>query len=95
MTGAQNSLQVGAITIRETRALKALAKGEATPEQQKLALEAIIFKFSGFGDVPFVPGAPDESAFMSGRQFVGNRINRHLRQTVAALHPNEEEDGSE
>ena len=86
------SLQVAAITIRETRAIKALAKGEASPEQQKLALEVIMFKFSGFGDVPFVPGAPDESAFMSGRSFVGNRINRHLRQTVAALHPNEEDD---
>ena len=73
----------------ETRALKALEAGEATAFQQKLALAVIIKKFSRSYDVGFVPGAPDETAFLAGRMYVGQLINKHLKLPMDQLHESE------
>lgn len=81
----------GPITAEETRALKALEKGEATSHQQQLALATIIKKFAATHDEPFIAGQADATGFMAGRGFVGRRILLHLKQSFAVLHPNEKE----
>jgi len=83
------ALAVAPVTLEETLALKALANGDATPFQQKLALALIMKKFSRVYDIPFLEGSSDGSAFLMGRGFVGNRIDLHLKQSVSVLHPEE------
>tara|TARA_Y100001947_G_scaffold159256_1_gene175658 strand:+ start:1131 stop:1403 length:273 start_codon:yes stop_codon:yes gene_type:complete len=83
------ALELDALTLAETRALQALEKGKATDEQQALCLSVIIKKICRTHDQSFIPGKADETAFLEGRRFVGNRILRHLRRPVAELHPEE------
>jgi len=86
-------LRVDGVTIRETRALKALEAGEATPDQQRLALQAIIKGFARTHDQSFVPDEPaSHTAFLEGRRFVGNQVLRHLKRPVSELHPDEVKD---
>ena len=58
----------------ERAALKALNKGEADEYQQRLSLEVIIKKFSHAHDLMYIPDSFDQSAFMAGRAFVGQKI---------------------
>lgn len=66
-------------------ALQALARGEATPDQQKRALDWIIQQGAATYQPTFVPGAPDASAFMEGRRFVGLQIVKLLTLNLEAL----------
>lgn len=74
------------LTVSEHRAIKALVGGSANEEQQKLAVTVIVKKLARYGDVPFIPGEPDSSAFLSGRGFVGARIrllaNAKINETI-------------
>jgi len=60
----------------EIDAIRAVAAGRATEYQQRLAIASIVQKIARYGDLGFVPGSPDETAFFNGRQFVGTRIMR-------------------
>ena len=60
----------------EFAAIRAVAAGTADEYNQRLAIAAIIHKVCRHGDLAFVPGAPDETAFFNGRQFVGTRLLR-------------------
>jgi hypothetical protein len=62
-------------------ALKALWAGEATPHQQRMALEWIIYIASGYGDEPFrsdTDGGERETSYALGRQYVGRQIIKLL-----------------
>lgn len=65
-------------TLDEARALKAVAVGEATPEQQKKALGWIIHRACGASLDTFSPGEPDVSAYRQGRRAVGVLITQVL-----------------
>lgn len=67
-------------SLDEARALKALAVGEATPEQQKKALAWIIHRAAGASLDTFEPGKPDVSAYRQGRRAVGVLIAQVLMQ---------------
>lgn len=59
------------------RSVKALAAGNASDEQQKRALDFIIYILCGTYDLPFRPGGLDgdrESSFASGKMFVGQQL---------------------
>ncbi len=58
--------------------IRALFEGAATGDQQKMALEWIIFRACGTGEDPFVPGDDGRRStdFNLGRQFVGRQIAR-------------------
>ncbi len=75
-------LETQKLTKQEHIALKTLAKGEATPHQQVLALEVITKKFSRAFDLSYIPGSATASAFLAGRSFVGQRITKHINQPV-------------
>jgi hypothetical protein len=74
-------------------ALKALGKGEATDYQQRLALKIIVNDFSRTHDLCYIPGTFDETSFLNGRAFVGQKILKYLNIPVGKLKDEEEVDG--
>jgi hypothetical protein len=76
----------------EHQAIKALYRGDATEYQQRLALKVIINVFSRTHDMPFIPGAADQTAFMNGRAFVGQKLLKYLNIPIGKLQE-EEDDG--
>ncbi len=77
----------------QARAIKALSEGTATGVQQRLALSCILKDISRCYDVTFVPGKPDESAYLQGRAFVGLEIVRMIKLPLyeLALQPSNRE----
>lgn len=59
---------------KHVAALQALLKGEATPWQQKLALEWIINDVSRAHALPYFPDNARDSDFAMGKSFVGQQI---------------------
>jgi len=75
-------LHVPEVTRREQIAIKAMAKGEADPDQQLLAMEVIVKKLAMTHDLPYVPGDSHGSSLMAGRQFVGYKILKFVTLPV-------------
>lgn len=59
----------------EVMALKALASGNASEEQQKRALQAI-FRISHIPEDGFDPSGERETAFKAGKRFVGLALHQ-------------------
>ncbi len=55
-------------------AIKALYRGEATPEQQKLALQAIRQGICKFDELQYDPHSERNTAFALGMKFVAHQI---------------------
>ena len=79
------SLDTQEPTDQEVHALRALAAGEADAGQQRKALQLIVRKFARGYDVAFVPGAPDQSAFLAGRGFVAQLVFKYLKLDLSKL----------
>ena len=62
------------LTDPEIHAIKATWMGQASADQQRLALNVVMVKFARLKNIPYSPGEPDESAFMAGRFFVGQAL---------------------
>ncbi len=73
------------LDVEEHAALKALSRGEATPGQQQMALYVVVNKFSRANETLYIPGSFDETAFLEGRGFVGQRILMYLKKPVGRL----------
>lgn len=75
----------------EVEAVRALSKGEATPEQQKRALDWVIHTAAATYDMPYrtdADGGERETSFALGRVFVGQQIVKLINmppKLVAAL----------
>jgi len=80
-------------TDKEIYAIKALAKGEATEYEQKLALSLIVNVFSRTHDLCYIPDSRDQSTFVSGRAFVGQKILKLINIPIGKLI--KEEDSNE
>ena len=80
------------VSAQQVRALRSLEEGTAGPYEQKLALKTILDNFCGTYQQSFVPGAPDQSTFMQGRAFPGQRILHYLKLDPTKLKEIEEED---
>ena len=64
-------LQLPETSLGEARAIKALAKGEATEMQQVLAYNYIWRKLGMVGGLSFIPESDGVTSFNEGRRFVG------------------------
>ena len=64
------------------QALRAVYRGEASPGQQRLALEVIVKHFAQPQDLLFIPGKPDETAFLNGRAFVATKIRHYVNAPI-------------
>lgn len=60
--------------IPDAAAIQALARGEATPDQQRRALEWIVNQACGTYEMQYRPGSARDTDFSLGRQFVGQQI---------------------
>lgn len=72
----------------DASALQALQAGQATPEQQKRALDWIIRQAAGTYDLAYRPGAEDgnrDTTFALGRQFVGQQIVKLLNLALGMI----------
>lgn len=70
--------------VADAAAMQALARGDATPDQQQRALNWIIYGAAGTYDADYRPDSRDH-AFVSGRRFVGLEIIKLLKVSVKAF----------
>lgn len=73
----------------ELLALKAMAAGVASANQQLIALKTIVQKFAGTYDMSYRPG-PDGSRatdFAEGKRFVGSRILEAIDRAMPTSQP--------
>lgn len=74
--------------VADANAVQALARGEATGDQQKRALSWIINRCCLVGKLPFATdaeGGERGTNVLLGRQFVGNQIMRLANTNLEAL----------
>lgn len=76
-----------AYTPADVHALKALRAGEATPDQQRRAVDWLIHKAAATYDQSFRPGSDGDRAtvFAEGRRFVGLQMVKLINLSAAAL----------
>lgn len=66
-------------------ALQALHKGEASPEQQKKALDLIITELSAYYGLSYNPNSPRDTDFAEGKRFVGAQIVKLVKLSPAVI----------
>lgn len=74
-------------------ALRAMARGEASERQQKMALDTILNVYCRTHDLSFRPddaGGERATAFAEGKRFVGLMILRALKQPAERVLPSNE-----
>lgn len=79
--------------LHHAKALQKLAAGEANAEEQKRALDWIIYAAAQTYDNPFRPGGSDgdrNTAFACGRKFVGEQIVKLIKVDLLALQQQKE-----
>ena len=84
-----------AYTVAQAAAIRALAQGQATAEQQVEALKFIVEDVCGLYDLEFRPGSDGvrDSAFAGGKRFVGLQIVKLVKIIVRdRSKPNEQPD---
>lgn len=79
-------------TLRQARAVQALAVGEATKEQQKIALDWIFKGACRAGREVLAPGQADVTAYLAGRLSVMMQIGWVLGQPADAFRARGEKD---
>jgi len=79
MLDAPQAFDVARLTKQEHVAIKMLAKGEASADQQVLVLEVVIKKLSRAFDMPYIPGSFDQSSFLAGRAYVGQQLLKYTK----------------
>ena len=78
----------------DVAAIQALAKGTATPDQQKRAIDWIINKGCATYDFPYRPGGMEgdrDTCIAIGRMFVGQQIVKLLKLKIGLLSTRGEE----
>lgn len=80
-------ININEITEHQARCLQAVSNGEATPDEQKAALEAVMW-VCGVDDMEFLPdnmGGERDSAFKSGRRHVGMQLRKVVNLPLTLL----------
>lgn len=70
--------------VAEAGAIQALLRGDANPDQQRLALKFIIEKLAGTYDAHYFPGQRDTD-FALGKAHVGQQIVKLTKLNLARL----------
>ena len=79
------TVKPAAVVLADIQALQALGKCEATPDQQRRALDWILYSAAMLREDPFVPGQPDATAYLNGRQSVARQIASVLQTDPASI----------
>lgn len=70
--------------LADASAIQAVVKGEASPEQQRRAMNWIIYNCAAVNDLEYRPDQRDH-AFVSGKRFVGLEIITLIKINVGAF----------
>lgn len=77
-------------TLADASAIQALTRGEATPDQQKRALDWILRKACALPEWAYQPGTSDRDTNIAlGRQFVGHQIVKLQNADMSRLRRSE------
>ena len=68
----------------DVSAIQALNRGDATPDQQKRALDFIV-RLAGTYDLSYRPDSDRDTAFAEGKRFVGLQIVKFLHLNLSAI----------
>jgi hypothetical protein len=71
--------------VADAGAIQALHRGDASPEQQKRALEWIIHRAASTYEASFYPANARVTDFMEGRRSVGNQVIKLLKLNLGAF----------
>lgn len=71
--------------VADASAFQSLQRGDASPEQQKRALDWLIRVGAATYNATFFPGSPDASAFAEGRRYVGLEVIKLLSVNTSAF----------
>lgn len=66
-------------------AIKAMMKGDATPDQQRMGMEWIVNSLSMLGEQSFDAENDRVTAFNEGRRFVGAQIKRVEKLPIGVI----------
>jgi hypothetical protein len=78
----------GFLNKADAMAIKAMADGEATAEQQKRALDAIIYRVACTDDLSFRAddhGGERDGAFAEGKRYVGLQLKKLVATRIDIL----------
>lgn len=78
----------GFLNKADAMAIKAMAEGEATAEQQKRALDAIIYRVACTDDLSFRAddhGGERDGAFAEGKRYVGLQLKKLVATRIDIL----------
>lgn len=78
-------------TKEEVQAFKAQYKGEATSRQQALVLDFVINALGRSHDLLYIPESPEQTAFINGRAFVGQKVLKMIKVPIGKLELLQEE----
>lgn len=82
------AIEPGVVNKADVIAIKAVAEGDATPEQQKRAINAIILQVACADEISFSPdhrGGARETDFAEGKRFVGFQLRKLIRTPLHVL----------
>jgi len=71
--------------LADISAIKGMAAGTATPEQQQRALKWIIENACGTYELSYRPTSDRDTSFAEGRRFVGLQIVKALHLDISKL----------
>lgn len=74
-----------AYSVADVSAIKAMAAGTATPEQQQRAMKWIIETNCGTYDVSYRPDSDRDTTFAEGKRFVGLQIVKLLKLDIEKI----------
>lgn len=80
MSKAVDVFELPELDEAEVVSIKACWVGEATPHQQRQAMNVVVDKLSMADRLPYQPGSFDETAFLNGRAWVGKALRRILKR---------------
>lgn len=75
--------------LPEASAIQAMARGDATPDQQQRATKWLIETACGAYDLSFRPSGDRDTAFAEGRRFVGLQIVKILKLNLSVYRKKE------
>lgn len=69
----------------DVAAIQALVRGDASPEQQRRAIDYIIKDIAGTYDMSYRPESDRDTAFAEGKRFVGLQLVKAVNLNLARI----------
>ena len=91
---AKHPYEPAAWDLPDAVAIRSLAQGVASPDQQKRAITFIVNNMAGTYDLSYRPESDRDTTFAEGKRFVGLQIVKMTTLNLDALNPESSRDPS-